>query len=268
MERELGVPVQIVNKPGASTQVANAEVAAARPDGYTLLMFAIPTGLITYLDAERKSTYDRSSFQPVATAFADGLGIAVAKDSPIKDAKQLVEMAKAKPGEIKIGTAGLLGVNHLGMLAWERQAGVRFAYVHFNSGLEAITAALGGHLDAATGTLGNVQPQFKNGSIRVLGIFDRQPSDLVPGAPTLESQGFPVYTSASYILAAPKGTPMEIVNVLNAAVQKAVNNPEYKTKVNEIGMAPLYMETAQAATHWEQRENETKPLLEAAKAKQ
>ena len=265
MEKELGAPVAVVNKPGASTQVGAAEIANAKPDGYNLLMFAIPTTLITYLDADRKSGYDRKSFQPIATAFSDGLGIAVAKDSPIKSAKDLADMAKAKPGEVKIGTAGLLGLNHLGMVAWEKQAGLKFAYVHFNSGLEAITAALGGHLDAATGTLGNVQPQFKNGSIRVLGIFDKQQSDLVPGAPTLDSQGYPVYASASYILAAPVGTPMEIVSVLNEAVKKAVTNPEYKTKVNGIGMSPLYMDTAQAANHWEQKEAETKPLLDAAK---
>lgn len=265
MEKDLGVPVQIVDKAGASTQIGAADLVASKPDGYNLLMFALPTTLITYLDPERKAGYTRKDFQPIAMAFSDGLGIAVPTDSRFKTAKDVVEAAKENPGNITMGTSGLLGLNHLGMVAWEKQSGIKFAYVHFNSGLEAITASLGGHLDVASATLGNVQPQFKNGTVRVLGILEKEQSDLLPGAPTLESQGYPVFASAAYILVAPAGTPKDVVDVINAAVKKAATSPEYKTKVNEIGMSPKYMDADQASAYWADRETETKPLLDAAK---
>ena len=75
LQNELGVPVEVVDKPGATTQVAAQELVTSKPDGYTYLMFALPTTLITYLDPTRQSTYSRKDFEPVATAFADGLAM-------------------------------------------------------------------------------------------------------------------------------------------------------------------------------------------------
>lgn len=265
LQNELGVPVEVVDKPGATTQVAAQELVTSKPDGYTYLMFALPTTLITYLDPTRQSTYSRKDFEPVATAFADGLAIVVKADSPFKTVKDVVDAAKANPGKVTVSTAGLKGINHLGMLAFSQVAGVTFSYVHFNSGTEAITAALGDHVQVATATLGNVRSQVKNGTVRVLGIFESQPNDLLPGAPTLESQGYKVYASAAYIVTAPKDTPKEIVSIMDAAVKKAVTSDEFKKKISEIGMSPKYMSADQAAAYWTEQEAWTKPLLALAK---
>lgn len=265
LQKELGVPVEVVDKPGATTQVAAQELVSSKPDGYTYLIFSIPTTLITYLDPERKPTYSRSDFEPVATAFADGLAIVVKADSPFKTVKDVVDAAKANPGKVTVSTAGLKGINHLGMLAFSQVAGVTFSYVHFNSGTEAITAALGDHVQVATATLGNVRSQVKNGTVRVLGIFDSQPNDLLPGAPTLASQGYKVYASAAYIVTAPKDTPKEIVSIMDSAVKNAVTGDEFKQKITEIGMSPRYMSADQAAAYWTEQEAWTKPLLALAK---
>ncbi len=265
LQKELSVPVEVVDRPGATTQVAAQELISSKPDGYTYLMFAIPTTLVTYLDPERKAAYTRNDFQPVATAFADGLAIVVKADSPFKTVKDVVDAAKANPGKVTVSTAGLKGINHLGMLALSQLAGVTFSYVHFNSGTEAITAALGDHVQVATATLGNVRSQVKNGTVRVLGIFDSQPNDLLPGAPTLESQGYKVYASAAYIVTAPKDTPKPIVSIMESAVKNAVASNEFKQKINEIGMSPKYMSAGQAATYWAEQETWTKPLLALAK---
>jgi tripartite-type tricarboxylate transporter receptor subunit TctC len=265
LEKDLGVPVQVVNKAGATNQVAAQDLVISKPDGYTFLMFAIPTTLITYLDPERQATYGRKDFLPVATAFADGLGIVVKADSPFKTLKDVVDAAKAKPGEVTVSTAGLKGLNHLGALAFEQVAGVKFTYVHFNSGTEAITAALGDHVQVATATLGNVRSQVKSGAVRVLGIMDSQPNDLLPGAPTLDSQGYKVYAAAGYIVTAQKDTPKEIASIMDAAVKKATTSDEFKQKISEIGMSPKYMNAEQAAAYWTEQENWTKPLLALAK---
>ena len=265
LEKELGVPVQVVNKPGATTQVALTELVNSKPDGYTLLMFAIPSSLITYLDPERKAPYTRKDFQPVATAFVDGLGVVVKADSRFQSARDVVDAARANPGGIKVSTAGLMGVNHLGALAWQEAAGVKFAFVHFNSGAEALTAALGGHVDVATATLGNVRSHFKSGTVRVLGIADSQESDLLPGAKTLESQGYKVYASAGYIVTAPAGTPGEITSIIDAAVKKVVALDEYRKRINDIGMEPRYMDAQKAAEYWTDREAWTRNLMPLAR---
>lgn len=245
--------------------MAAAELAKSKPDGCTTMMFAIPTSLITYLDPERKTAYTRKDFAPVAGVFADRLGIVVKSDSPLKMVKDVVDAAKANPEKIKVGTAGILSVNHLGAVAWEQMAGVKFAYVHFNSGTEAITAAVGGHLDVATATLGNVGPHVKAGTIRVLGVMDEQESPLLPGVKTFESQGYKVSAPAFYFLTVPNGTPKEVVDVLSAAAQKAVGSQDHKKNLAEVGGEARYMAPADIATFWAERESWTEPLMEKAK---
>lgn len=265
MEKELGVPVEVVDKPGASTQTAATELVNSKPDGYTLLLVSIPTTLVTYLDPERKANYTAKSFQPVATTWIDGLGFVVKADSPFKTAKDVIDAAKAGPGAVKVSTAGLMGVTHLGALAWQKEAGVEFAYVHFNSGTEAVTAALGGHVDLAACTLGNIGSMYKAGTVRVVGIADSQPSPLVPGAPTLESQGYKVYSSAGYVLTAPAGTDPAVVKILETAAKNVVNNSEFKSKVTDIGMEARFMDSVQSTAYWAEREAWTAEMMKLAK---
>ena len=267
MEKYLEVPVQVVNKAGASTQVAATELVGSKPDGYTLMMFAIPTTLITYLDPERKATYTRKDFTPVAGVFSDRLGIFVKDDSPFKTVKDVVDAAKANPEKIKVGTAGIMSVNHLGAVAWAQEAGIKFAYVHFNSGTEAITAALGGHLDVATATLGNVGPYVKAGTIRGLGVMDSQESPLLPGVKTFDAQGYKINAPAYYFLTAPAGTPKNVIDVISTAVKKAVSSDEYKKRLAEVGGEAKYMDPVEITTFWAERESWTKPLMEEAKKK-
>jgi tripartite-type tricarboxylate transporter receptor subunit TctC len=265
MEKEIGTSVQVVNKPGGTNQVAANELIAAKPDGYNLMMVSIPSSLVTYLDPDRKAAYARKDFHPVAGAFADGLGVIVKADSPFKTVKDVVDAAKANPGKVSTSTAGILGLNHLGGVAWEQNAGMRLAYVHFDGGAPQMTALLGGHTDVGLISLGNVRAAFKSGTVRVLGIMDKQENELFPGVPTLESQGYKTYASLMYAATGPAGLQKDVVDVLNAAIKKVATSAEYKTRVNEIGMVPRYLDAEGAAGAWADGEAWAKPLLDIAK---
>jgi len=106
MEKDLGVPVQVLNKPGASSQVGTTEFVQAKPDGYTILLASMPTASLTYLDAERKAVYTRKDFQPIANLVLETGSIAVKTGSKYDTLKDLFDAAKANPGKIKIGHTG------------------------------------------------------------------------------------------------------------------------------------------------------------------
>lgn len=131
LEKELGVPVVVVNKPGASTQIGMTQLVQAKPDGHTLGLLTLPGAMLAYLDPARKAIYSRKDFQVVALQSWDPNGIAVKTDSPHKSLKDLVEAAKANPEKIKIGTSGLLSTDHMVLLMLQRIAQVKFAIAHF-----------------------------------------------------------------------------------------------------------------------------------------
>jgi len=124
IEKELGTPVQIVNKPGAGSQVGVTELARSKPDGYTVGVANIPTTITTYLDSERKAIYKRDSFITVAGYAVDPDVLVVKADSPFKSAKDLIEAARTNPEKIKIASAsGKLSPPHMGILLMEKAAG-------------------------------------------------------------------------------------------------------------------------------------------------
>jgi len=172
LEKELGVSVVVVNKPGASTQVGMTQLVQAKPDGHTLGLLTLPGAMLAYLDPSRKAIYSRKDFKVVALQSWDPNGLAVKTDSPHKNLKDLVEAARANPEKIKVGTSGLLSTDHMVLLLLQKASDVKFGIVHFDGGSQSITALLGGHLDAVVTTSSTFLPQLKSGNVKMLGITD------------------------------------------------------------------------------------------------
>lgn len=269
MEKELGVPVQVVDRPGAGSQVGLTEIVGAKPDGYTIGETNIPTTILVYLDKNRKANFGRQSFEPLSMVDIDFSGIAVKADSPIKSPKDLIDAAKAKPGSIKIADPGFLSGSHLDTLLLAQSAGVRFSSVHFSGGAPAITALLGGHVDAVSLATANIMPQVKSGQVRVIGLMSQQESAFYPGVKTFQSQGYNVLgVGGNHGLSVPAGTPKEIVNILAAAVKKAVETDDAKKKLDEMGLTRSYLDPVQFGAAWDQLETVVKPLLAEAEKQQ
>ncbi|MHB0871798.1 MAG: tripartite tricarboxylate transporter substrate binding protein [Chloroflexota bacterium] len=261
LEKEFGTPVQVANKAGAGSQVGITELTKAKPDGYTIGTTNMPSTLTTYMDPERKATYGRKDMQAVANVAVDPSVVAVAANGPYKTLKDLVDAAKAKPGQVKSGTAGIMSSQHVQSVMFAKATGVEFAHVHFDGGGPALTALLGGHIDVTMSQVGETLPQVKSGNIRILAVMDAEQSKFLPEVKTLEAQGYKVYADSSRGVSVPAGTPKEIVQLYSAALKKVANSDEFKKKMEDQGIAIRYMDTPEYEAYWTSYEEKIKPLL-------
>ena len=265
MERDLGTPVQVVNKPGGGTQVGLTEFVRAKPDGYTLGTTNLTTTILTYLDPERKAIYSRKDFAPLANIAWDTTDIAVKAASPYKTTKDLVDAAKARPLKVTMGDSGLMTSPHIDQLRFAKVAGAQFAPVHFSGGTTMITALLGGQVEAVCTGIGSIAPSIRGGQARLLGVMSEKPVSHVPDVPTMESQGYKIYAGSTRSFSAPAGTPKEILTRLSQSVKRAMETDEAKKNIAETLLEARYMDPDQFSSYWAQAEEEVKDIIEEAK---
>ena len=262
MEKELGTPVVVVNKTGATGQIALTALSQAKPDGYTIGNTNLIGAVVTTIDPSRKATYTRKSFEPLALHVVDPGLFAVKADSPFKTVKDVVEAARANPKKIKLSTTGIQSDESFAILQLQKLTGVQFAMVHFSQGVaSAMTSFLGGKIDVFCGNVGDLLAQFKAGEVRILGIMDKDPSHFYPGVPTFEQQGYKLYEASARGFSAPAGTPKEIVDILSGAMKSAVATEEHKKRMADMGLTLRYMDPAGFARFWSEYEATLRELL-------
>ncbi len=265
MEKELGTPVQVVNKPGAGGQVAITEQVKSKSDGYTLLQQVLPTAILMYLDPSRGAVFARKDFELIGNYSIVATAIAVKSDARFKTLKDLIEAARAKPDTIKIGDPGLMTGPQMTVVLLEKVAGVKFASVRFDGGGKSINALLGGHIDATSSALGSYGPLWKGGVLRILGLADTMQDKLYPGVKTMAEQGYNVSMPIAFGLVATTGTPKEVVDILKQAFKKSVETPEFRTKLEESGSSWRYQDPEQFNAFWADMEGQLKPLMSLSK---
>ena len=262
MEKELGTSVVVVNKPGASGQIAYTALTQAKPDGYTIGNTNFPSSVVTYLDPSRKAVYNRKSFELLALHVLDPGLFAVKANSPFKTVKDLIEAAKANPKKIRVSTTGIQSDEAFAILQLQKMTGVQFAQVHFAQGVAAaMTAFLGGKFEVLCANVGDLLSQFKSGEVRILGIMDDEHSPFYPGVKTFEEQGYKLYDASSRGFAAPAGTSKEVVNILSGAIKKVVATEDHKKRMADMGLTLRYMDPGQYAKYWSEYEVMIKELL-------
>lgn len=261
MEKELNTSIPVVNKAGAGGQIGMTEAANAKPDGYTIVNTALPSIISTYLEADRKATYNRKSFQPIALQSVDPITIAVKADSPYKTFKDLIDAAKANPEKIKVAANGVMSINHMTILQLQKAAGVKFAIVQFNGGSEQPTALLGGHVDVGFDLSGVFVPQIKAGMLRALAIADTQENKYLPGVPTIKSAGYDVNFSSLRAFSVRSDTPKPIVDILAAAAKKVITSDAHVKKMEEAGIGVRYMDPDGVSKLWAEQEDVVSKLV-------
>ena len=266
LEKELGTAVVVVNKPGASSQIAYTALTQAKPDGYTIGNTNFPSAVVSYLDPVRKATYTRKNFEPLALHVIDPGLLAVKTGSTFKTLKEVIDAAKANPKKVTISTTGIQSDEHFAILQLQKMTGAQFAMVHFSQGsAPALPAILGGKIDVFCGNVGDLLAQFKSGEVRILGIMDNEETPFYPGVKTFEAQGYKLYGSSSRGFSAPAGTPKEIVNILSGAIKRAVATDEHKKRMREMGLTLRYLDPAQYTKYWDEYEATLKELLPLTK---
>jgi tripartite-type tricarboxylate transporter receptor subunit TctC len=266
LEKEFGTPVQVVNKPGAASQIGLTELARSKPDGYTLSTAALPTVTTHYLDPSREAPYGRKDFTLIANHHYTPNVLAVRSDSPWKTLNEFIDAAKQKPMSIRIGDPGLLSVPHFLVLMLERASGAKFTSIHFGGSAPAITALLGNHLDALAG--GTVDAlQHKNaGTFRVLGIAVDAADKSMPDVQPFRAQGFDVFAATHTGIVAPAGVPKDVVEKLTTTIKKVIESPEHQKKLEEMGATPAYRDPETYSKIWADTEKDVKPILESVAA--
>ena len=240
----LGQAVIVENRPGVySTSTA----AKATPDGYTMLSQGQSMWLTPYM--RDNVPWSVSDFSPI-TIMMQGPNILVVHPSvPAKSVKELIALAKAKPGELNYSAGTRGSAVHLASELFKLMAGVNIVSVAYKGGTAATNAVIGGEVQVSFPTATGVSPQLKSGKLRALAVTSAQPSALLPGLPTVASAGLPGYESVNYTgLFVPARTPANIIRRLNEESVRALSRADVKEKLANIGAEVVANMPEQAAT--------------------
>jgi tripartite-type tricarboxylate transporter receptor subunit TctC len=236
MSRSLGQPVVVENKPSAGSIVASQAVATAKPDGHTLLLMsnanAVSVGLF------KKLPYDTArAFAPISTLGYFDIGLFVAANSRFATLRDLLAHARANPGKLNVGTIAPGSTQHLSAKLFETVAGVDMLVVPYKGSPAVLAALRSGELDVAFEIVGPMVPQLSAGVVRALAVSSDRRNPALPEVATVQEGGLAGYNVASWnALAAPAGTPPEVIEQLGRAAREAVASPEVREKLGKLGM--------------------------------
>ena len=244
MEKVLKNPVGVVNKTGAAGAVGMQFVATSKPDGYTLLLALSSISIIPEADKlfGRPPAFTVDQFAPIALISADPT-ILVVRTEPSPDgrpccwksAKEFIEDARKRPGQISYSSSGIYGTLHMAMELLSHAAGIKMRHIPTAGAGPALNAILGGHVDALASGPSVVLPHIKAGKLRVLAGWGSQRVAALPEVPTFKELGYP--DAEFYIWAglfAPKGTPEPVLAKLRTATREAVNDPGFKSAMEKL----------------------------------
>jgi tripartite-type tricarboxylate transporter receptor subunit TctC len=265
----LGQPVVIENRPGAGGNLGAQTVARAAPDGYTLLMSGSPTHSVGPHLFKNLSYDPMKDVPPIAMiAIAPNL-LVVNAELPAKSVKELVQLARDKPGQITFSSAGIATSGYLAAEMLKSSAKLDMAHVPYKSGPEAVTGVLAGDVSFIFFTVPALLPQVTAGKLRALAITGKERSALVPDVPTVAEAGFSDYEVLAWFgLFAPKGTPEPIVQRLSVEIEKILKRPGIGEKMAKLGAEPRFMNAKQLTDFVTVESSKFSKLLEGAKAAQ
>jgi tripartite-type tricarboxylate transporter receptor subunit TctC len=228
-----GQQVVIENKGGAAHVVGAQSVAKATPDGYSLLVAEAGTFTINpTLYGKGKLPYDEEKdFTPITGIVRINQALLGHPSLPAKNASELIALAKAKPGELTYGTAGIGSAPHMNMVLLESMADVKLVPVHYRGAAPALTDVIAGHINLMSVSVSLALPPFRTGQIKIFGIGSEKRLGPAADIPTVAESGLPGYEAATWFgLFATAGTPREIVLKLNAEVAKILADPAFREK--------------------------------------
>ena len=252
MEKILKQPVAVTNRPGAGGAVGNAAVANAKPDGYTILMALSSISVIPAADVlfDRKPAYSLDQFAPIALISADPTILTVHPSLPAKNLKELVALARSKPGQLSYSSSGVYGALHMPMEMFLHAAKLKMRHVPTTGGGPAITALLGGHVDLTAGGPAAITPHVKAGKLRPLASWGPKRHPGYPDVPTFKELGYDIEYLIWAGMFAPKGTPEPVLKVLRDAARKTVEDPEFKSTMAKVNSPVHYLDAPEFAKFW------------------
>jgi tripartite-type tricarboxylate transporter receptor subunit TctC len=240
LSERLGKQFVVDNRSGAAGVVGTELAANAPKDGYTLLIVSLVNAVNPWL---YKLPYDPvKSFTPIAFLAAAPNVLVANPDLPVKSVKELVALAKEKPGQLQYASAGVGSFMHLGGELFKLTAGVDILHVPFKGGGPAIIDVVGGHTKVAFATTITTAPHIRSGKLRALGVGGTSRSPVLPDVPTVAEVGVPGYDVANWIgIVAPAGTPAAIVAKVHGEILAIQDSPEVQKQLSSQGAEVMRM---------------------------
>ncbi|HWT82979.1 MAG TPA: tripartite tricarboxylate transporter substrate binding protein, partial [Candidatus Methylomirabilis sp.] len=208
-----------------------------RPDGYTLVTAVTP---LTILPHQTKTAFTYQSFEPVINVVEDPAMFQVRADSQWKTLQEFLEYAKKNPEMITVGNSGAGGGVHLIAMAFEKAAGAKFNHIPFAGGGPSITALLGGHVHAVSCSPPEGISHVRAGKLRIIALFSEQRMEAFPAVPTVREQGITFGMGQWRGLAAPKGTPPDVIGKLHDAFKKGMEDPAFVKNATDMTVKLAY----------------------------
>jgi tripartite-type tricarboxylate transporter receptor subunit TctC len=232
----LGQTVIIENRGGAGGALGTKAVAAAEPDGYTLL-FGNASALVVGPAVYRFRDYDTvKHFTPVAKVTEGYEVLVVAPDFPPRNVQELIAYAKANPGKLNFGSMGYGNLTHLVAELFKLRTGTDFVHVPYKGSPEAVAGIVAGQVHILFGEVAGLLPLVRDGKIRALGVSSVTRNALAPELPTMIEGGLPDFVALTFTgVVAPAGTPAAIVNKLNAAINEVLGSPDAIAALGKLG---------------------------------
>ena len=256
LSKALGVPVVVVNKPGANSIIGTQEVAKAAPDGYTVGMFISAHAINPHI--AKSLPYDTSKdFTPLALiALMPGL-LTVNPSVPANSVQELIKLAKDKPGSLSYGTPGGLTSGQLSMQYLVKLANIDVTEVSYKGGGPALADLLAGHIQMLINSPTSTIPHVNSGKLRALATTGARRPAVLSSVPTIAESGFPGFELYEwYGLFLPANTPAEIVDRLHAEIMKIMASPEMVKRIHDIGAESSRM-TPPEFQKWFQKDEQT-----------
>lgn len=242
----LGQTFVVENKPGAGSDIGTQYVIHSPADGYTLLLTSTANAINASFDPSLTYNFAKD-IVPVAGVARIPLVLVVNNELPIHNVADFIAYAKAHPGVISIASSGVGTSLHLSGELFKAMAGIKFTHVPYRGSAPGLTDVMSGHIQ---GMFDNVTSSFefiRNGKLRALGVTTKERSDILPDVPPISDTVPGFETSSFYGVGAPRGTPVEIVNLLNRQINAALADPGIKKKIADLGAIPITGDATQFA---------------------
>lgn len=258
LEKALGQPVVIHNKVGGAGLVGMIAVRDATPDGYTISTGGIAMASIQYQKKNAPTLWD---YTWIARTYSTPLVVAVPADSPFKNAKDLVNYAKANPGKLTHANSGTGSSTHLASAGMAKKLGIEIGQVPYKGEGPAVVGLAGGEASFSLGLMPAFKTLLDAGKLRILGLADTKRSSLHPELPTLAEQGVDYVSIAFEALHMPKGASPEVLSKLRAAAKQALNDPALRERLATVGLNLGYQDGPEFVEWLKQYDQETKALM-------
>lgn len=234
---DLGQQFVVENRPGAASNIAGDFVAKSAPDGYTLLMSS-GTALGTNMAIYTKMPYNPlKDLAPIAMLVYQGNALVVNPTVPAKTVKELIALAKARPGQLNFGSGGNGSSQHMTAELFSKMTGVKMVHVPYKGGAPALVDLIAGQIDLVFSPLPEAIPYIQSGRVRALGVTGAKRSANLPDLPTIAEGGVPSFEFEGFLgIAGPAGTPQNVVARLNSALNKALIADDVKKRMYDLGL--------------------------------